>query len=195
MMKKGTFSEEYAQRMSVAHAAKVKRGFQVTILGESDAGKTSLLNRMVHDEFHVVDATVGFNYLTKQMVVSNRPIELHLWDTAGSERYHSVSPFIYKNAAVIILVFDLTDEMSFDKLSFWVEKLEGLIREPVVILVGNKKDLEDKREVSKEKISTFAKDHNYLYLEASAKTGENITEILRVVGRGIFEKYQHEIDD
>ena len=120
--------------------------------------------------------------ITKSMSIDGRKILLTVWDTAGSERFQGVSTKYIRNAQACILMYDITSKESFDSVAKWVADIEQKGRDNiVVILVGNKKDMESRREVAKETGQAMAKTHGYKFFETSALQNELVTETFEVL--------------
>ena len=152
--------------------------FKYLILGSSGVGKTALLKRLVEDTFTEVSlATIGVEFDSAVGVVDNRKGKLQIWDTAGQERFRSIAKAYYRNAAGVIVVYDLTDRKSFDELNSWMTDIHALCdANSVVQLIGNKADMSHRRVVSVAEAEQFASRHHIKYLETSAKLGANVRE-------------------
>jgi len=154
--------------------------FKVVVAGNSGVGKTSLLNRYVEGFVptgHFTTIGVDFKIKNVTVYIDGNPkiVKLQLWDTAGQERFQSISSSYFRGSSGIILVFALNDLNSFNKLNTWIDMAEehNITNR---IIIGNKADLTEERIVSQEVISITLKDQA-TYLEASAKTGENVNEL------------------
>ena len=152
--------------------------FKILTIGESGVGKTSILRRYVENKFqkhHL--STIGIDYMAKTIKINDKEIKLKIWDTAGQERYRNITSHIYKGADGIILVFDVTDEVSFNQISDWMEQINANVSKDEVslILIGNKCDLEE-RIVNQEKGEEMANSLNIKYYETSALKGIGINE-------------------
>ena len=153
--------------------------FKILTIGESGVGKTSILRRYVQNKFekhHL--ATIGIDYQTKTLKIKDKEIKLKIWDTAGQERYRNIANQVYKGADGVILVFDVTDEFSFTKISDWMEQINNNEKknEIAIILIGNKCDLTEERMVSEEKGREKAESLSIQYYETSAASGKGINE-------------------
>ena len=145
---------------------------KMVLLGDVGVGKSSLAVRLVKNEFNPnSETTVGAVCLKKGISLkSGQELNVLLWDTAGQERYHSLAPLYYRNAAVALIVYDITRKETFDTLKDWVKELK--IQGPnniLIAIVGNKADLVSQREVPEETGRKFAKEVNGLFSETSAK--------------------------
>ncbi|XP_015793684.1 ras-related protein Rab-18-B [Tetranychus urticae] len=149
---------------------------KILIVGESDVGKSSLLLRFTDDTFHnEVPATIGIDFKSAYLDVDGVNVKLAIWDTAGSERFRSLTPSFYRGAHGAILVYDVTKRETFMKLESWFNELEVYsTRENMIkMVVGNKIDKEN-REVSREEGLKWARKHSTLFIEASARTKEGV---------------------
>ena len=163
-------------------------------LGDGQVGKTSLILRYTNDYFgNNYIATIGFDYKFKNEKLKNgEEITVKIFDTAGQEKYRSLAANFLKKADGIILVYDITYKISFENLNKWLKDINENAKGLPIVLIGNKADLEENREVSKEEGNEFAKKINeeIEFYEASCKTGENIKEAIRFLVEKIYKKYQ-----
>ncbi|XP_019343438.1 ras-related protein Rab-41 isoform X5 [Alligator mississippiensis] len=155
------------------------RKFKLVFLGEQSVGKTSLITRFMYDSFdNTYQATIGIDFLSKTMYLEDRTIRLQLWDTAGQERFRSLIPSYIRDSAVAVIVFDITNLNSFQQTSKWIDDVRTERGSDVIImLVGNKTDLADKRQVSVEEGERKAQELNVMYVETSAKAGYNMKQV------------------
>merc|ERR1712072_621674 len=170
---------------SFAHAAMKK--FKLVILGEQSVGKTSLITRFMYDTFdYNYQATIGIDFLSKTMYLEDRSIRLQLWDTAGQERFRSLIPSYIRDSSAAVVVYDITNRNSFINSSKWIEDVRAERgNDVVVMLVGNKSDMINTRQVTAEEGEEKAKEHNALYAEASAKAGHNIRGLFRQIAQAL----------
>ena len=157
---------------------------QILIIGDSEVGKTCLIQRYANGIFKEdYIATVGLDFHTKQEMINNLTVSIKLWDTAGQERFRALTPSFFRNAEGIVLAYDVTNSESFDNLKFWINSIKTNLFEKnifiPIIIIGNKIDLEDMRDISKDIANKFAKENNFKYFETSAKTGEGVDEAFR----------------
>uniref|UniRef100_A0A914KWZ6 Ras-related protein Rab-21 n=1 Tax=Meloidogyne incognita TaxID=6306 RepID=A0A914KWZ6_MELIC len=128
------------------------KSFKVVLLGEGAVGKTSLMLRYTENKFineHI--STIQAAFASKHLIVDNERVELAIWDTAGQERFHALGPIYYRDSHGALLVYDITDRRSFERVKKWVEELLQMLGDTVVLfVVGNKIDLESSRVVSVE---------------------------------------------
>jgi small GTP-binding protein len=164
--------------------------FKIVVVGSSGVGKTSLVEHLISGSFHEeTQPTIGVQFKTFSLTVDNEAINLQIWDTAGQERFKAVSKAYFRNAIGGILVFDLTNRLSFDDLNSWINDLNTLCAPNAhIILVGNKTDLVDSREIVESEALAFAQRYNLAYLETSAKSGNNVAEAFARLATEIFRK-------
>ena len=151
--------------------------YKIVILGDTSVGKTCFFNRYVDNTFEEKTlGTIGIEYRLKNVQLENgSTIKLQIWDTAGQERFNSISKSYYRGAHAIILIFSVTNKKSFENVKTWVNQIKEETNEKItLILVGNKIDLVDKREIMESEGEELANEFDINYYECSAKTGENI---------------------
>lgn len=154
----------------------VLTALKLLMIGESSVGKSSILLRFTEDEFHEnMQSTVGVDYRKKKITIDGNTVKLAIWDTAGQERFRTLTPSYYRNGQGAILVYDVTDRVTFMKLETWLNELNAYCDrgDIVKMVVGNKIDLPN-REVTTEEGLQFARRHQTLYIESSAKTADGI---------------------
>jgi small GTP-binding protein len=163
--------------------------FKVVIIGAAGSGKTAMVDQLLTGEFQsATRTTVGVDYRSFRIDVKQNVIDLELWDTAGQETYRSIAKTYFRSALGCVLVYDTTSQASFDELQYWFGQFRELANpNSLVLLAGNKIDLENERQVSPEGAEQFAKDHFLEYIETSAATAQNIKEVFQKLGRGIFD--------
>jgi Ras-related protein Rab-6A len=161
--------------------------YKLIFLGDQGTGKSSILNRFVDDKFDPnYQATIGLDFQSKNVKIDNQDIHLLLYDTAGQEKFRSLIPMYTRDANIIILVYDITRKESFTHIPDWVKDLTNVKLDEVIFgLVGNKIDLEDQRQVTKEEGEKFAQENNIIFQEVSAKTGDNFSDLFY---KKIFEQ-------
>ncbi|XP_033106236.1 ras-related protein Rab-18-like [Anneissia japonica] len=151
---------------------------KLLIIGESGVGKSSLLLRFTDDTFDPDQpATIGVDFKVKTLAIegTGNTAKLAIWDTAGQERFRTLTPSYYRGAQGCILVYDVNNKATFQRLSQWLSELETFSTKGDIIkmLVGNKID-KDERVVTREEGLKFAKKHSMLFIEASAKTRDGV---------------------
>lgn len=163
------------------------RKFKLVFLGEQSVGKTSLITRFMYDSFDsTYQATIGIDFLSKTMYLEDRTVRLQLWDTAGQERFRSLIPSYIRDSTVAVVVYDITNVNSFQLTSKWIDDVRTERGSDVIImLVGNKTDLEEKRQISIEEGEQRAKELNVMFIETSAKTGSNVKQLFRRVAAAL----------
>ncbi|EWM29714.1 small gtp-binding protein [Nannochloropsis gaditana] len=155
--------------------------YKLVFLGDQGVGKTSIITRFMYDTFEKnYQATIGIDFLSKTMYLEDRTVRLQLWDTAGQERFRSLIPSYIRDSSVAVVVYDITNRASFLNTSKWVDDVRNERGNDVIImLVGNKTDLSDRRQVSTEEGEDKAKQDNIMFIETSAKAGFNIKPLFR----------------
>ena len=165
--------------------------FKLILIGSSGVGKSSILKRYIQKIFEEeYTCTIGVDFFMKSLNISNKSIKLQLWDTAGTEKFKSITTGYYRGANAAFVVFDLTYKSSFESVSEWIQnyyKYSNPDSEKYVILIGNKSDLKEKREISEEEIYDFAKNNKIKYFETSAKNGENIDECFYFIAEKLMK--------
>ncbi|KAH9259302.1 hypothetical protein BASA81_002345 [Batrachochytrium salamandrivorans] len=136
----------------------------------------------------VHDLTIGVEFGARMVQVQGKQIKLQIWDTAGSESFQSITRSYYRGAAGALLVYDCTRRETFDHLTRWLEEARANANpNMVVMLIGNKTDLESRRVVSTEEGAKFAQEHGLIFLEASAKTAVNVEEAFVNTASAIYD--------
>ena len=164
------------------------RNCKVVLLGESGVGKTSIISRFINDTFEEgLVTTTGASYAGKDMVFKdyqNQVIRFEIWDTAGQEKYRALAQIFYKDAAIAILVYDITSEESFEEIQkYWYTQLKESASKDIVIgLAANKCDLIDDEKVSEERAREFAKEIGAVFKLTSACKSIGIEELFVGVG-------------
>ncbi|XP_048744936.1 ras-related protein Rab6 isoform X1 [Saccostrea cucullata] len=163
------------------------RKFKLVFLGEQSVGKTSLITRFMYDSFdNTYQATIGIDFLSKTMYLEDRTIRLQLWDTAGQERFRSLIPSYIRDSSVAVVVYDITNANSFQQTSKWIDDVRTERGSDVIImLVGNKTDLSDKRQITTEEGERKAKELSVMFIETSAKAGYNVKQLFRRVAAAL----------
>ena len=149
---------------------------KLVLIGDSGVGKTNILSRYNNNEFSLAtQPTVGVEFGNKVIKKENKSIKLQLWDTAGQERYKAITNAFYKGSKGAFVVYDITRKSSFLNIDKWIGELKTNGSDDIlIILVGNKTDLEDKREVSTDDGEKKAKQYGIAFCETSALQGKNI---------------------
>lgn len=156
--------------------------FKVVLLGEGAVGKSSLLMQYVENKFNPRHtSTIQASFQSKVLALDGCHVTLNIWDTAGQEKYHALGPIYYRGSQGALLIFDITDQRSFDRVKIWMKELHRALGDSTVLMiVGNKLDLAQNRTVSLEEAQEYASSMGAMYEETSAK--ENVG-IDRAFGR------------
>ena len=163
---------------------------KVVLVGDSGVGKTNIMSKYLKNEFHEDSkATVGVEFGAKQFTVEGHVIKAQIWDTAGQERYKAITSAYYKGAKGAFIVYDITRKNTFDSVSRWVSDLTATADKKIsIILIGNKSDLEDQRQVTKEMGEEKANQLQVAFLETSAMSGENLEKGFQMMINEIYKK-------
>ena len=162
---------------------------KLLIIGDSNVGKTNFIFRFIENKFmQNYMATTGIDLKTSIIELNGKKIRIQLWDTAGQEKYRSITKNLFLKVQGFIVIYDITNENSFINIQTWIK----LIREECgnhipVIIVGNKNDLESQRVISKTEAISYAKEEKTEYIEASPKTGENIKNAIIIIAEKVLE--------
>jgi len=164
--------------------------YKFILVGSSCVGKTSILRRLVDNEFNEdMVSTIGVEFDCVPVEIDNEKIVLRIWDTAGQERFRSIIRAYFRNAIGVLLVFDLKARSTFDEVSAWLKDIRSLCEPDVcVMLIGNKSDLASSRQVTLAEAEDFARLNNIKYMETSALSGSNIKEAFYKVASDIHRK-------
>ncbi|KAK8052564.1 ras family-domain-containing protein [Apiospora rasikravindrae] len=184
--------------------------FKLVFLGEQSVGKTSLITRFMYDSFdNMYQATIGIDFLSKvrerqpmfsetvktavalttdrqTMYLEDRTVRLQLWDTAGQERFRSLIPSYIRDSSVAVVVYDISNAKSFQNTKKWIDDVRAERgNDVIIVLVGNKTDLNDKREVTTQQGEDEAKKNNLMFVETSAKLGHNVKTLFRRIAQAL----------
>ena len=182
---------------SMNNSEMMEGGEKVVVIGDASVGKSSLILRYINNTFsESVKPTIGCDYYEKEVPVGANTVKLSIWDTAGQERFRGLSTSYYKKAKCVVVVYDTTRKNTFEKIDFWKEEIENFGEKDIVlILVGTKVDLQDKRAVLRDDGINYANKHKFAFFtEVSALENQNqgIQLLFEKVGELINEKLQHE---
>ena len=149
------------------------------IIGNVSVGKSNLLLRYVHGQFRSdYYTTIGVEFGAKNEIIGEQIYRIRIFDTAGQESFRSVTRDYYKNSACALIVYDISNKDSFNNVITWIDECKNQAGKKILlVLVGNKSDLEDKREVTTEEGQQLAEKYGILFFETSAKTGDNVNEL------------------
>jgi Ras-related protein Rab-1A len=165
-------------------------------LGDAGVGKSSIILRYTKNEFNSqMVSSIGVDFKTKDIIVNNKKVKLQLWDTAGHERFRTITTSYYRGAHGIATVFDLTNRESFEHVEKWLEEINKYAKENVMrFLIGNKSDLVNERQVSYEEVRALANKLNIYYVETSAKNNINVSDFFQIATKDYLNKYDFKKD-
>ena len=163
--------------------------FKVLLLGNSDVGKSSLILRYVDQVWSdTFVPTIGVDFKVKTLELENKQIKMQIWDTAGQERFRNVISSYFRGSHGIFLIYDITNRDSFKNLENWLIEIEKNASQNVLkILIGNKSDLVDDREIKKEEGQAFANRNGMKFIETSAKMNTNVNEAFETLAKLMME--------
>ncbi|XP_054274881.1 ras-related protein Rab-21-like [Macrosteles quadrilineatus] len=166
--------------------------FKVVLLGEGCVGKTSVVLRYVEDKFNERHlTTLQASFLNKKLNLSGKRVNLAIWDTAGQERFHALGPIYYRMSNGAILVYDITDEDSFQKVKNWVKELKKMLGSDIcLVIAGNKIDLEKQRTVPVADAEEYSKSVGATHFHTSAKLNKGIEEMFLELSKQMMERAQ-----
>jgi len=165
---------------------KGKPKFKFLLIGDPNVGKSCILLQYVDGIFQEgVLPTLGTDNKEKVVTIDGKEVTLVIWDTAGQERFRTLTSSFYRGAHGIIIVFDICDHSTFLNVDRWKQEVTRYTQEIPRIIVGNKCDKEAERKVSKEEAEKYCKEHNIPYIETSAKTGTNVSEMFEQIAREV----------
>lgn len=170
--------------------------FKLLLIGDSGVGKTCLLFRFSEDAFNsTFISTIGIDFKIRTIELDGKKIKLQIWDTAGQERFRTITTAYYRGAMGIMLVYDITNEKSFDNIRNWIRNIEEHASKDVEkMILGNKCDMNDRRNVSKERGESLAIEHGIKFMETSAKASINVDEAFFTLARDIKAKMDRKMD-
>jgi small GTP-binding protein len=162
------------------------------IIGDAAVGKSNLLLRYVHGQFKPeYQLTIGVEFGAKNIEISSKIFRIQIWDTAGQENFRSITRAYYKNSVCALVVYDISSRDSFNNVMSWIEDCKNQSPKTIfIVLVGNKSDLDDKRQVSYEEGKELAEKNELLFFESSAKDGINVDEIFVNSAKEIAKKIE-----
>jgi len=179
-------------------ASQKKILLKIIVLGESGVGKTSLLLRYVENRFTLnTKSTIGANFLTKRMEIGDKVATCQIWDTAGQERFQGLGTAFYRGSDGVIFVFDVTQRKSFEELEQWKKAFliqvgqEGNDKFPMIV-IANKVDLEESREVPQKEMKEWCAKHNLTWFETSAKEGANVDKAFEEIASLVISRMKPE---
>lgn len=160
----------------------------VVTIGEESVGKTSITSRLIDDEFDPYEqGTVGANYQQYSEIVDGQKIVIQIWDTAGQEKFKSLGPIYFRNAAAAVCVFSLTSKSSFDNMRSWIDQFQEVAGNSAIIYIAaNKTDLKDDFEVTMEEAEEWANSQGMRIFATSAKTGDGVKEMFKELAHELY---------
>ena len=169
--------------------------FKVVLVGDSFVGKTNIMSKYLKNEFHEDSkATVGVEFGSKKFKIEGHTIKAQICDTAGQERYKAITIAYYKWAKVAFVVYDITRKGSFESIEKWVNDLTSTAdKKLTIVVIGNKCDLEDQRQITKEQGEEKANKLEVAFLETSAFSGENLDKAFEMMINEIYKKCHEEM--
>ena len=166
-------------------------------IGDQAVGKTALLVRFSDGDFSdVLLPTIGIDFKIKTINLKGKIIKLQIWDTAGQERFRTITQAYYRGAMGILLIYDVTNPKSWSNVRNWVRNIEGNAPQTVnKVLVGNKCDLSNIRQVSKQQGQQLAREYDIPFIETSARTGENVQEAFILLASDVVNRLMASFGD
>eukprot|EP00928_Gymnodinium_smaydae_P047702 TRINITY_DN31851_c0_g1_i1.p1 TRINITY_DN31851_c0_g1~~TRINITY_DN31851_c0_g1_i1.p1 ORF type:complete len:213 (-),score=38.19 TRINITY_DN31851_c0_g1_i1:97-735(-) len=164
--------------------------YKVIVIGDAAAGKSCFFHQFLEKRYRAQSlTTIGAEFGAKTLTLQDQRVKLNVWDTAGQERYRAVTRAYFRGALGALILYDITSEASYGHLAEWLQDAQDQASEDIVIMiVGNKCDLADQRKVTFDRANTWAQDHNLMFLETSALTGENVQEVFHILATQIHAK-------
>lgn len=168
---------------------------KILLLGDTTVGKSCLVRRFVDDKFDANTATtIGVDFRERAVAWEDGKLRLQVWDTAGQERFRCITPSYYRLAQAVLIVFDITRRRTFEQVETWIQQLELHTPQLSWTLLGNKRDLASCREVAHEEAEALARKFGMLYMETSAKTGEQVEEVFLGLAEMVMKQREESTD-
>lgn len=169
--------------------------FKIVLIGDSAVGKSNLLSRFARDEFDLnAKATIGVEFQTQGVEIEGKEVKAQIWDTAGQERFRAVTSAYYRGAVGALIVYDISRRTTFDSVKRWLEELNTHCDTTVArMLVGNKCDLDNIREVTKEEGKSLAEEEGLFFMETSALDSTNVEMSFEIVIREIYSNVSRKV--
>ncbi|KRH95132.1 GTPase Rab1/YPT1, small G protein superfamily [Pseudoloma neurophilia] len=175
--------------------------FKTILIGNSGVGKTSIITRYV-DKIYTENfiSTIGVDFKIKTIELDGNIVKLQIWDTAGQERFRAITTSYYRGSQCILIVFDVTDRESFNEIPSWIQEIKKkCVKNPLIVVLGNKIDDKDKLDVTEDEVKNFIKKESFLkdclYRFISAKENTNIDDIFITVVKKLMERVSLEEPD
>ena len=174
----------------------LKTPLKLILIGDGRVGKTSIINKYINNKFNEgEEITVSSSYIEKIQIINSKKYKFSIWDTAGQEKFNSITPIYYRDAKGVLLVYDITNLNSFSRVKKWREELKTFNNNAIIVIAGNKCDfLNDKNNINKEFVDIdiakkYANDNNIELFFTSAKNGDNIIEVFENLMEKVFNKF------
>merc|ERR1711953_481928 len=170
-----------------AKSSKFDTTIKLLLIGDSGVGKSCLLLRFSEDAFNATFiSTIGIDFKIRTIELDGKKVKLQIWDTAGQERFRTITTAYYRGAMGIMLVYDITNEKSFENIKNWIRNIEEHASADVEkMILGNKCDMNDRRQVSKERGEELAIEYGIKFMETSARASINVEEAFFTLARDI----------
>lgn len=180
----------------MALAEPIRQKFKIVLLGEGRVGKTSILLRFCRNEYDGRQPpTLNASYIDRRLNVDNQSLQLSIWDTAGQERFHALGPIYYRDADAALLVYDITDAESFQKVQKWVRELRKIVGPDIVIAIaGNKIDAEKNRHVTEEDALSYSESVDAKHFHTSAKLNKGLEEVFVHIAKKMLKSQAKEAE-
>ena len=181
-------------KMTEAEEPKDMLTFKIIIIGNSGVGKTSITTSAVKNVFiNDYKSTIGMEIFSLYLKVNDKPIKLQIWDTCGQEIYRSLIKNFYRNSSLAIIVYSIDQKNSFKDINLWIKEIKVNSSPDIkIVLIGNKSDLDNDRQVSYEEGKKYLDDDEVLkFFETSAKTGENIKKLFQEISIILYKDYKY----
>ena len=178
--------------MSNSSAINFNYLFKYIIIGDAAVGKSNILLRYAHGQFKdEYQLTIGVEFGAKNIEIKNKIYRIQIWDTAGQENFRSITRAYYKNSVCAIIAYDITKRTSFENVQEWIEEVRSQSpKQILLVLVGNKIDLEKERVVAIEEGKKLAQENDMIFLETSALTGEGVDDVFNKSCQDIYQNIQ-----
>ena len=171
--------------------------YKIVLIGESGVGKSNLLLRFTRNEFDAEKrSTIGVEFATRSIQHDNKVIRAQIWDTAGQERYRAITNAYYRGAVGALVVYDITKENTFKSIERWLSELKDNADPKIVIMIiGNKADLSQTREVEENIAKEFCQNQKLFFFETSALDGTNVENAFKSLLIEIYKQNASNVDD
>lgn len=171
--------------------------FKYTIVGDTGCGKSCLLLQFTDKSFaHQYDVTIGVEFGARLIKIGDQTIKMQIWDTAGQDAFRSITRSYYRGSSISILVYDITKYETFNHIKLWMEEIHANCENKnIMVLVGNKSDLDYRRQVSKEEGEKFANENGMIFFETSAKMNVNVENIFIKPAEQLYNLLQDDINN